>query len=68
MKTITVEITDKTYNEIRKAIVVRQLSGESFGLLDQALKKIIQAIEEQETVVTLKMKKEQNSRGESNES
>lgn len=61
MKIITLEITDKTYNELRKASVIRQMSGESFGLIDQAFNKVLEAIEGQEAIVTLKMKAESNT-------
>lgn len=57
MKTIKLEITDKTFKRLVSADTIRQMKDED-GLLDQAFRKILQAIDKDEQIVTLQLKEE----------
>lgn len=57
MKTIKLEITDNTFKRLVSADTIRQMKGED-GLLEQAFRKILQAIENDEYFITLQLKEE----------
>ena len=57
MKTIKLEITDKTFKRLVSADTIRQMKGED-GILDQAFRKILQAMDNDEYSVTLQLKEE----------
>jgi len=57
MKTIKLEITDNTFKRLVSADTIRQMKGED-GLLEQAFRKILQAIDNDEYFITLQLKEE----------
>lgn len=57
MKTIKLEITENTFKRLMSADTIRQMKGED-GLLDQAFRKILQAIDNDEYLITLQLKEE----------
>lgn len=58
MKSIVLEISDKTYKTLLNAVAIRSMSGESFGVIDQAFRKVLAAIEAEQETVLLKLKEE----------
>lgn len=57
MKTIKLEITENTFKRLVSADTIRQMKGED-GILDQAFRKILQAIDNDEYFITLQLKEE----------
>ena len=57
MKAIKLEITDNTFKRLVSADTIRQMKGED-GLLEQAFRKILQAIDNDEYFITLQLKEE----------
>lgn len=57
MKTIKLEITDNTFKRLMSADIIRQMQGED-GILEQAFRKVLQAIDNDEVFITLQLKEE----------
>jgi uncharacterized membrane protein len=56
MKTITLNIADNVYKELKKSIGVRMLTGSSYGINDAFIKKIVNSIENGDTNIDIKYK------------
>ncbi len=60
MKTITIKISDLTFAELRTHMNLKCMCGETGGVSDAFMVKVINAIEEGESEVGIKMKGEKD--------
>lgn len=58
---ILLDISDKAFKRISAAYCVRQMSGESFGITEELIGKIIAAVENGQSTVSIKLKQEGNN-------
>lgn len=59
MKKLTIEISDRVLAELKTQMLVKQMGGNLYGVLDEATCKIITALEEGAESITLKYKNEE---------
>lgn len=60
MKTITLNIADDVYKELKSSMQVRMLTGSSYGISDAFIKKIVSSIENGDTNIDIKYKEKSN--------
>ena len=58
MKTIQLHISDRVLSELKSGAIIRQISGNAFGIADEVIVKLLKSIEENKDEVTLKYKDE----------
>ena len=56
MKTITVEIDDKVFSEMKACLAVKGLCGTAGGIHDEFIHRLIKAVEEGQETLTLRWK------------
>lgn len=59
MKTITIHISDRVIDELKTMIGIKHISGNLFGIQDEFIIKLVEAIEDNKEEVTLKYKDEE---------
>lgn len=58
MKTLVMEIEEKTLNQLRTALMVRGMAGTTAGLIEAFALKIVTALDDGLPTVTLALKKD----------
>lgn len=60
MKKITITISDRALKELQTTMSIRGITGESYGLVDAFMLKIIKAIKNEESEIDIRMKDEKD--------
>lgn len=58
---IVLDISEQAFKRISAAYHVRQMSGESFGITEELIGKIVVAVENGQSTVSIKLKHEGNN-------
>lgn len=60
MKKITITISDRVFTELRTHMSIRRMSGNACGVVAAFLVKIIKAIEDDDSEIDIRMKREKD--------
>lgn len=60
MKTITIKISDKVFEELRNHMGIRCMTDEASGVVDAFVVKVIKSIDDGESEIGIKMKGEKD--------
>lgn len=55
MKTIRLQISDRVLSQLKSMAIIRQISGNSYGIIDEVIIKLVKSIEENKDEVTFKL-------------
>ena len=55
MKTIRLQISDRVLSQLKSMAIIRQISGNSYGIIDEVIIKLGKSIEENKDEVTFKL-------------